>query len=81
MAKDCTKSSEGHTKRDSQLYPEKLSRKAQPVTQHDYFTKMVNAIIDEDTGFSMEYIHLIKTPKQTPVWIKPFTNAISQPDQ
>ena len=44
--------------------------------QHDYLTKIANAIIDEDTGIAMEYRHLVKNPKQRPVCIKSFANDI-----
>ena len=46
------------------------------VTQPKYLTRMANAIIDEDTRVSMEYIHLIKIPKHRPVWVKSFANDI-----
>ena len=36
-----------------------LTRNNQPITQHDYLTKMANAIIYEDTRVAMEYIQLI----------------------
>ena len=50
---ECTKSSKGHSTLGSQLSPGNLSINAQPVTQHNYLTKMANANIDEDTGVAM----------------------------
>ena len=38
-----------------------LARNDQLGTQHDYLTKMANAIIDEDIGVAMYYRQLIKT--------------------
>ena len=55
-----------------------LAINAQPMIDHDYFTKMANVIIDEYTGVSMEYIQLIKNLKHRPDWIKPFTNEIGR---
>ena len=37
---------------------------------------MANAIIGEDTGIAMEYIHLIKYIRLGQVWIKYFANEI-----
>ena len=57
---------------------ENLAINAQPMIDHDYFTKMANVIIDEYTGVSMEYIQLIKNPKHRPDWIKSFANEIGR---
>ena len=39
---------------------ENLARNNQPVTRHNYMTKMANSIIDEYTCVTMEYRHIIK---------------------
>ena len=51
------------------------------MTQLDYLTKMANAVIDEDTGVSMEYMHIIKLPNHIPVWFKSFANEVYQLSQ
>ena len=43
----------------SNFLQENVTRNSQPVTHHDYLTKITNEIIDEDTGVSMEYIKFI----------------------
>ena len=45
----------------SNYLQENLARNTQPVTQHEYLTKMANSIIDEYLGVAVEYINPIKT--------------------
>ena len=33
---------------------ENVTRKSQPITQHDYLTKIANTIIDKDTEVTMD---------------------------
>ena len=45
----------------SNYLQENLAGNTQPVTQHEYLTKMANSIIDEYLGVAVEYINPIKT--------------------
>ena len=53
-----------------------MTRNNQPLTQHEYLTKIANSIIGEDIGVTLEYRHIVKKPKIRPVCMKSFTNEI-----
>jgi hypothetical protein len=49
-----------------------------PSTIDPIIYQWVNAIIDPNTGASMEYWHLIKSPKDCTAWECSFANELDQ---
>ena len=55
-----------------------MIRHPRTMTQHDYITKMANAIIDDYTVKELNYCQLSKHPKHQKIWKQSFANELGR---
>ena len=46
------------------------------MTDHQYLNILLNSIIDDEIGYLLEYMHLIKRKKHKNTWVKYFVEEL-----